>query len=121
MAILHRERALYTPEREPIDNVHDRILIVVDDGMATGSTMTVALRAIRARKPKKVLAAVAVAAPPAAQSVSQEADYMACLKMPAEFYAVAQFFKDFTQVSDRRVIETLQNHESKFFRADHTV
>jgi putative phosphoribosyl transferase len=118
LAILRRERALYTSRRAPID-VHDRIVIVVDDGMATGSTMMAALRAIRTRKPKKLLAAVAVTSAPVARSLSREADYMVCLKVASEFYAVGQFFKDFTQVSDQLVIKTLRNHGSKFSIADH--
>jgi predicted phosphoribosyltransferase len=65
------------------------------------------------------LAAVAIAAAPAVRSLSHEADYTVCLKVPAEFYAVGHFFKDFTQVSDQRAIEMLRNHESKFFRPDH--
>lgn len=118
LEILRQRRARYTPRRTPID-VHDRIVIVVDDGIATGSTMTAALRAIRAEKPKELVAAVAVASMAAARALSDEADHVVCLKMPAEFYAVGQFFKDFTQVSDEEVIETLRNHESKFSLADH--
>jgi putative phosphoribosyl transferase len=118
LEILRQRRALYTPRRAPID-AHDRIVIVVDDGSATGSTMMAALRAIREGKPKTLVAAVAVASAPAARALSHEADYLVCLKVPAEFYAVGQFFKDFTQVSDQEVIETLRNHELKFSLADH--
>ena len=111
LQMLRRRRATYTPSRAPID-CRERIVIVVDDGIATGSTMTAALRAARAREPGRLLAAVAVAAPQAIQSIAQEADAVACLHVPAEFYAVDQFFKDFSQVSDRDVIKILQQRES---------
>jgi predicted phosphoribosyltransferase len=110
LEVLRRRRAQYTPARSPIDPC-DRIVIVVDDGIATGSTMTAALRAIRAQKPKKLVGAVGVASPAAARAMSREADAMVCLKVPAEFYAVGQFFKNFSQVSDEDVIAILQQHE----------
>ncbi len=57
--------------------------------------MTAALRALRARKPKKLIGAVAVASPEAARAMLHECDAMVCLSVPAEFYAVGQFFDDF--------------------------
>jgi putative phosphoribosyl transferase len=114
LGVIRERRARYTPTSGPIDP-RDRIVIVVDDGIATGSTMTAALRAIRAMKPKKLVGAVAVASPHAARAMAQEADAMVCLKVPAEsdFFAVGRFFKDFSQVSDEDVIAILQQHESK--------
>jgi putative phosphoribosyl transferase len=110
LAALHERRARYTPWRNSIDP-HDRIVIVVDDGIATGSTMTAALRATRARKPKKLVGAVAVASLEAAQATSDECDAMVCLNVPAEFYAVGQFFDDFSQVSDDDVIAILKQDD----------
>lgn len=104
---LRQRRAQYTPFRPPIDP-HDRVVIVVDDGIATGSTMTAALRAVRARKPKKLVGAVAVASPQAARAMLHEADAMVCLNVPSEFYAVGQFFVDFSQVTDEDVIAILR-------------
>ena len=92
---------------------HDRIVIVVDDGIATGSTMTAALRAVRAQKPKKLIGAVAVASPDAACAIVHEADAMVCLKVPADFQAVGQFFDDFGQVSDQDVIVALGDAGAK--------
>jgi putative phosphoribosyl transferase len=86
---------------------------VVDDGIATGSTMTAALRAIRRSKPKKLIGAVAVASPSAARAISREADAVVCLEVPAEFYAVGQFFEDFSQVSDEEVTAILQKREAQ--------
>ena len=101
----------YPPQRRPID-AHDRIVIVVDDGIATGSTMTAALRAVRAQKPKKLIGAVAVASPDAARAMLHEADAMVCLKVPARFDAVGQFFRDFAPVSDEDVAALLQQNDS---------
>ena len=116
--ILRQRRAQYTPSRPPIDP-HDRIVIVVDDGIATGSTMTAALQAIRARKPKKLVSAVGVASWQAARAMMREADEVVCLNVPREsdFCAVGQFFEDFSQVSDDDVIAILQKSESKAFAA----
>ena len=86
-------------------------MIVVDDGSATGSTMTAALRAIRARQPKKLVGAVAVASAEAARAMLRECDAMVCLNVPAEFYAVGQFFEDFSQVSDDDVIAILKQDD----------
>jgi len=110
LEVMRKRRAQYTPSRGPIDP-HDRIVIVVDDGIATGSTMTAALRAIRRSKPKKLVGAVAVASPSAARAMSREADAIVCLDVPAEFYAVGQFFEDFSQVSDEEVTAILQKRE----------
>jgi len=104
--ILKERRNLYSPQRSPKDP-KDRIVIIVDDGIATGSTMTAALNAIRAKGPKKLIAAVAVAPPETAKSLRESADEVLCLETPENFYAVSQFFESFSQVSDEEVVQTL--------------
>jgi predicted phosphoribosyltransferase len=107
LELIRRRRALYTPARPPVDP-HDRIVIVVDDGTATGATMITALRAVRARNPKELLSAVGVASSHAARALARECDTFVCLNVPEEFYAVGQFFRDFYPVSDEDVAAILR-------------
>jgi putative phosphoribosyl transferase len=104
---LHKRRAMYTPIRPPIDPA-GRVVIVVDNGVATGASMIAALRAVRAQRPAKLIAAVAVAPPRALQQMEREADEVVCLEVPDDFYAVGQFFEDFSQVSDAEVVAILR-------------
>lgn len=107
LATLQRRRAMYTPVRPPIDPAN-RIVIVVDDGIATGATMIAALRAVRAKNPQRLVAATAVAPPDTLQRLEDIADEVVSLEIPANFFAVGQFFRDFAQVSDEEVIAILQ-------------
>jgi predicted phosphoribosyltransferase len=109
---LQRRRALYTPYRLPIDPA-GRTVIVVDNGIATGSTMIAALRTLRSRKPAKLIAAFAVAPPSAVRRIRAEADEVLCLAEPEEFFAVGEFFEDFSQVTDDEVIAILHGAEPR--------
>jgi len=104
---LRRRRAMYTPVRPPI-NPSGRLVIVVDNGIATGATMIAALRAVRAKRPARLIAVVAVAPPETLKRIAREADETVCLDAPEEFYAVGQFFLEFPQVTDEEVIALLQ-------------
>ena len=109
---LRKRRALYTPLRPPIDPCR-RIVIVVDNGVATGSTMIAALRAVRAKKPARLIAAAAVASRETLRKIANEADETICLEVPARFYAVGQFFEDFSQVSDEQVVAIMLESSSR--------
>lgn len=112
LAVLRGRRILYTPGRAPI-SPEGRLVIIVDDGIATGSTMMAALRAVRAQHPKKLIGAVAVASPEAARAMLRECDALVCLNVPADFHAVGQFFDDFTQVTDEDVIALMAGGQTR--------
>jgi predicted phosphoribosyltransferase len=103
---LRRRRAAYTPKRAPIDPA-GRVVIVVDDGLATGATMIAALHAVRSRGPARLVCAVPVAAPDSLEAVRPLADDVVCLYAPEDFGAVGRFYEDFGQVEDDEVIRIL--------------
>lgn len=110
MEILRARREQYTPFRQPLD-ARDRIAIVIDDGLATGSTMIAALHATRAKQPARLICAVPVAPPDTVDKIRPYCDELVCLSTPMNFQAVGQFYADFNQVSDEEVMAVLrQSH-----------
>ena len=107
---LRKRRAQYTPAQPPIE-AQGRIVIVVDDGLATGASMIAALHAARARNPQRLVCAVPVAAADSLERVSALADEVVCLEVPEEFYAVGQFYRDFSQVEDSAVVAILAQRQ----------
>jgi predicted phosphoribosyltransferase len=103
---IRQRRAQYTPRRPPVDPA-GRIVIVIDDGLATGSTMIAALHALRNKKPAELICAVPVAPPETLKKIRGKADRIVCLSSPVDFYAVGQFYMDFPQVTDEEVIACL--------------
>ena len=106
LALIRSRRQQYSPLRPPLDPA-GRTVIVVDDGLATGATMAAALTAVRARRPARLVCAVPVAAPDSLASITALADDVVCLLAPEDFYAVGQFYRDFSAVEDATVIALL--------------
>jgi predicted phosphoribosyltransferase len=99
LELLRRRRERYRRGRAGVDPA-GRVVIVVDDGLATGSTMVAALHATRARSPERLICAVPVGAPEAVERVRPYADEVVCLATPDHFHAVSQFYRKFPQIED---------------------
>lgn len=106
LAILKERRRRYTPDRLAV-SPEGRVVVVLDDGVATGSTMRAALEQARARAPRKLVAAMAVAPRQTVAELARVADEVVCLASPEPFIAVSLFFDDFSQVSDDEVMDIL--------------
>lgn len=114
---LSRREKLYRPGRPP-QEIRNRTVLLVDDGLATGLTMMAAVRHVRMHKPEKIIAAVPVASRQALETIGREADQCVCLAVPSPFYAVGEWYVDFPAVGDREVIETLARFERPSIRPD---
>ena len=108
---IERRRHAWFGDRKPID-VAGRTAIVVDDGIATGATMQVALRATRRRKPARLVLAVPVAPAHSLEALWHEADETICLSTPEDFFAVGQFYRRFPQLGDDEVTTLLEQAQS---------
>jgi predicted phosphoribosyltransferase len=108
LQLLHARRAMYSPLRNPVDPA-GRVVIVVDDGLATGATMVAALHSVRQQHPARLICAVPVASPEALDRIRPLADEVVCLQAPADFQAVGQFYREFAQVEDDEVMRLLKS------------
>lgn len=106
LAEIERRRALYVGERPPVA-LAGATAILVDDGVATGATMRVALDAVRRRDPAALVVATAVAPPEVVGRLAAEVDDVVCLLEPDPFHAVGLYYEDFGPVSDAEVVDTL--------------
>jgi putative phosphoribosyl transferase len=98
--------AQYMGDKKPIP-LRDKIVIIIDDGVATGYTLLSTIEMIRNEAPKKIVVAVPVASKQAAQKLSEVADEFVCVLIPSRFRSVGEFYEDFMQVSDEEVIKML--------------
>ena len=104
---LTRRERLYRDDR-PFPIVLDRTVILVDDGLATGSTMRAAIAALRAEGPRDIVVAVPVGAPETCAGMAHLSDHIVCLDTPDPFYAVGLWYVDFEQTTDGEVHELLE-------------
>jgi predicted phosphoribosyltransferase len=113
---LERRTECYRGNR-PLPDVRDKVVILVDDGLATGATMRAAARALRAQHPARLIIAVPVAAEATCTEMQKEADEVLCGILPEEFFGVGQFYEDFSQTSDdevrRLLILAAENEERR--------
>jgi predicted phosphoribosyltransferase len=103
---LKRRELAFRGSTDAID-VRDKVVILVDDGLATGASMRAAVGAVRALHPRKVVAAVPVAARSTCVQLAQEVDEAVCLETPEPFEGVGQWYHDFSQTSDDEVRKLL--------------
>jgi putative phosphoribosyl transferase len=114
LAIAHREMGeirrrveRFRGGRKPPE-LRDRIVILVDDGIATGGTMRAAIRAVKKRRPARLIVAVPVAPPEVIADLREEVDDVVCLHQPQALHAIGLWYEDFRQVHDEEVVRILE-------------
>ena len=112
---LQRQQKSFRGER-PLPELDEQIVIVVDDGVATGATIRAGIKALRQLKPSKIIVAVPVASPETLEKLRNEADEVICLSAPHVFRSIVEWYHDFQQCSDEDVnrflsLNTLRNRE----------
>ena len=105
---LQRRLQEYRGSRPMLD-LRDRVIILVDDGLATGSTMRAAVRAVRLERPREIVVAAPVAASDACRELRNEVDDVVCLHTPRDFVAVGRWYEEFSQTTDGEVRELLSD------------
>jgi predicted phosphoribosyltransferase len=109
-AELERRQRMYREGRPPVE-LRGRTVLLIDDGLATGSTMKAAVQAVRAHGPSRIVVAVPVGAPDTCRQLEEIADEVVCSRTPEPFSAVGQWYVDFSQTTDAEVRELL--HERR--------
>ena len=107
---VERREKVYRGGRQPL-MVQGHTVILVDDGIATGSSMRAAIGALRQMKPIRLMVAVPVAPLSTCNRLRQEVDELICVQTPEDFYAIGQFYEDFSQVADEEVTRLLHRAE----------
>jgi putative phosphoribosyl transferase len=107
---LERREKAFRGGRPALD-VRGKTVIIVDDGIATGSSMSAGIKALRQMQPSRLVVAVPVAPDRTCNRLKNEVDELVCLQTPLSFHAIGQFYEDFSQVPDEEVIELLKRAE----------
>ncbi len=107
-AELERRERAYRDGRSPVP-IQDRIVLLIDDGLATGSSMRAAVQAVRRQRPARVVVAVPVGAPDTCREFADVADEIVCARAPERFSAVGEWYRDFSQTTDEEVRALLQH------------
>ena len=108
--LLDQRQKLYYGKRKPID-LTNKIVIITDDGVATGNTLISCIKLIKKQNPKEIIVALPVSPPGTLKTIKElrEVNEVICLLIPDNFFAVGQFYEDFSPVSDNEVINLLNN------------
>ncbi|MGB9553758.1 MAG: phosphoribosyltransferase [bacterium] len=110
---IQRRLALYRGDLPPLE-LKDQVLVITDDGIATGSTMKAAVLSVKAKSPKEVIIVVPVASPEAVSLLEPLVSGIYALDVPSYFMAVGQFYQDFSQTSDETVCQLLRESRKRF-------
>jgi len=110
-ALLEHREQLYRGHSKPLE-LAGKVVIVVDDGLATGASMRTAVRSIKSVRPARVVVAVPVAPLETCADLRREVDETVCLTTPEPFYAIGSWYLDFPQTSDEEVVELLEMAKS---------
>jgi len=112
---LHRREQVYRSKRPPLDVTGKRI-ILVDDGIATGATIRSAIAAIKQLKPAEIIVAIPVAPYSSCEKFQTLVDKIVCLETPYPFYAIGQWYIDFSQTSDEEVVSLMQEAATYYIK-----
>jgi predicted phosphoribosyltransferase len=112
---LARRERIYRRDRPPLA-LRGRTVILVDDGLATGSTMRAAVRTVRRQQPARAVVAVPVASAEACELLRSEADEIVCAQVPESFLGVGRWYTDFSQTSDEEVCALLDDAAARHLR-----
>lgn len=108
---IHRLEAFYRDDREPLQ-LHDRVVLLVDDGITSGATMLAAVACLRTRQPRSVVVGTPVGSKEACGRLSRETDEVVCVETPERYHGIPQWYDDFRPISAEETRELLQHEHA---------